>query len=275
MAWSWNPLTNFNAFGTGGSSGNKSQAPSYQYQPFSGVRPPRVDYTDPSTGQPTNYLRSTQALTQKIIPERAQGIGVGYDPAWMTESTNLLKDTLNRNAEDQTRAAAGSLSAAGLSGNPRAIEATQGRVLRDVGRTYGQGVTQLDIANMERANQERDVNTARLQQLNSSNFGQENNAANFDLSVYGAEQGNQKSAAQMAANNYWDQAALNNQNATDVGQLASSALMLAMPQTAPFIAGGNVMNQTGTGITPNSYMATPGFYNQPLNSKTALTNLYR
>lgn len=160
----------------------------YSMQPYSGYRPPRIDYTRPD-GTKVEYLRPTQDLTQKIITERAQGIGVGYDPARQSAQQALLKSQLDKRAEDEMRMARGGLSAAGLSGNAAARGATEGRVQRDIGRTYGDALNQMAIESLARANQERDVNTARLQALNASNFGQENTAANFDADIWAREQG--------------------------------------------------------------------------------------
>jgi hypothetical protein len=51
-----------------------------------------------------------------------------------------------------------------------------------------EGVNTLNIEDLARANQERDINTARLQDLNTFNFGQENTGAEFDLNQWKAEE---------------------------------------------------------------------------------------
>lgn len=42
----------------------KSSAQALQFKPYSGLRPPRIDYTRPD-GTKVEYLRPTQDLTQK------------------------------------------------------------------------------------------------------------------------------------------------------------------------------------------------------------------
>lgn len=173
--------------------GKKGGGGSFDYQPYSGLRPPRVDYSR-ADGTKVEYLRPTQDLLQKTVMDRSQGVGVGYDPAWMKLNTDLINSNANKTREDSLRDATGRLSSSGLSGNARAMEALAGRVNRDSDRSISDSMTALSISDLERKNQERDVNTGRLQSLNSQNFGQENTAANFDLGVYNAEQGNRAKA---------------------------------------------------------------------------------
>ena len=160
----------------------KNAMSDYPYTPYSGDRPPEID-TDEK-----KILRPTQAQLFDILMARSKGEDVGYSPAWMSENTKLIESQLGRQEEDQLRASKGSLSAAGLSGNPRAYEATAGRVKRDTGRSLSDAMSQLAISDMERKNEERDVNTARLQDLNTFNFGQENIGAEFDLNKWKAEE---------------------------------------------------------------------------------------
>lgn len=244
----------------GGKKKGSASANAFTYQPYSGFRPPAIDTED------RKFLRPTQALTTDIISNRAQGIGVGYDPARRQALEALLRSQLGKREEDEVRAAQGMASAAGLSGNLAAQEAMQGRVRRDIGRTLGEGLTQITIEDLERANQERDINTARLQALNLSNFGQENQRANFDLGVYNAEQGNRLSASQQALNqmNYENQ--LSNQGFSDLLNtgIAGASLFMGQPQISLAMAPNALQalsgKTSGTGIDPKlmSYYA-PGF----------------
>lgn len=176
--------------------GSKSKPATLDFQPYSGLRPPRID----ANGK--EYLRPTQDMTQKTVMGRSQGIGVGYDPERRNLLTELVKSQLGQQEEDQLRSAKGSIAASGLSGNPRAYEALAGRVKRDTGRQLGDSLSKIAIEDLGRANEERDINTGRLLDLNKFNFGQENNAANFDLDVYNQEQGNRLNTANVQNSNY-------------------------------------------------------------------------
>lgn len=232
-----------------------AQPQGYQFQPYGGARPEKPQYT----------AQSEKALYDTILP-RSQGVGVGYDPQWLNENTNLLKSTIGQQEEDQLRSAQGSLSAAGLSGNPRAYEAMAGRVKRDTGRQLADSMSKINIADLERKNQERDTNTARLQGFNQFEFGQGNKVADFDLGVYNAEQGNQLSASAQALGQYNQDRAFTDQQQSELGQFGLSAASLVMGNPAPLIAG-NALKSSGTGIAPESGLQTPSFYNQPLNSR--------
>lgn len=160
----------------------KNAMADYPYTPYAGERPPDIDVNG------TDYLRGTQKQIQDIVSKRAAGEGVGYSPEWLSSSQALIKSNLDRALEDRTRTTAGSLSAAGLSGNLRAQEAMTGRAQRDYSTDLGNSMSQLTIADMERKNQERDVNTARLQDLNTFNFGQENTGSIFDQNTWKMEE---------------------------------------------------------------------------------------
>jgi hypothetical protein len=251
-------LTGFNPLGIaaggliGGFMGNKAgakkkKAPGYTPIPYSGARPPSIDVNG------TNYLRGTQAETQDIIQSRARGEGVGYSPEWM----NASKQLINSNEADRVRAAQGSLSAQGLSGNARAAEATTGRE-----RQYtADELAKLTIADMERKNQERDVNTSRLQALNLSNFGQENTGAQFDLNKWNAENDNARMAAGLDASNYWNQEEVNNRDTTEMGDFATSVF-------SPSAKGLTMVDpsKSGQGIAPSaSAQNLAGYGSAPSN----------
>lgn len=226
-----------------GRSKKKSDQPAFEFQPYSGLRPPRID----ANGK--EYLRPTQDLTQKTVMDRSQGIGVGYDPERRQLLTELVKSQLGQQEEDQLRSAQGQISASGLSGNPRAYEALAGRVKRDTGRQLGDSLSKIAIEDLGRANEERDINTARLFDLNRFNFGQENDAANFDLDVYNAEQGNRLGAANFNQGvSQFDQSR-QDELLSDLGGLALGGASLAMGNPAPLIMAG--ASQAGKGIAPS------------------------
>lgn len=217
---SFGPVGTAIGAGAGGLLGaftkKKKSIQPYTPQPYSGMRPPRIDYTDPTgaaggwlsqsfpsslqelvkgkSGNEVNSLRPVQTLYTGLVANRAQGNDVGYSPEWMKSSQALINSELNKAQEDRLRDTRGSLSAQGLSGNPRAYEATAGRVQRDTQRELQDAMSKLTIADMERKNQERDVNTGRLGVLNTTNFGQENKAADFDRAIWEAEQANNAGA---------------------------------------------------------------------------------
>lgn len=256
-------------FGYKGYASKKGGSNGYDYQPYSGLRPPRVDTAD------TSILRPTQKQLFDILMARSKGQDVGYAPEWLTQNTELIKSNIGKQQEDQVREARGSLSAAGLSGNPRAIEATTGRINRDAGRSLSDSMTQLSIADLERKNLERDINTGRLQTFNSQNFAQENNAANFDLDVYNAEQGNRMGAAQFnTGNERYSQNRSDDQFNDLVGTGLTLADLYATSQGVPpgtVSASANALRSSGTGVSPVNSSA--GMYSQPLNykSRRALT----
>ena len=238
----------------------KKKSPSgYQFQAYEGLRPPRIDADTP-------YLRPTQDLTQKIIGERAQGIGVGFDPARRSAQESLLRSQLEKIQEDQLHGAYGDISASGLSGNLAAREAISGRVRRDVGRSLSEGLTNITIEDLTRQNEERDTNTERLRALNEFNFGQENTRANFDFGVYGAEQGfKQSEAAGALAQRNQDNEFTSDLIQTGIGAASlfsgnpSGAIMMAQPMM-------NQMNQSGVGVSPSALQP----YNYGINSANAL-----
>lgn len=156
----------------------KGSAPSFEYQPYAGARPMAPSFT----------RESEKAIYDTILP-RSQGVGVGYDPARRTAAQALLQSTIAKQREDDMREAQGRVAASGLSGNLRAQEALTGRVARDSARSLADQTNALNIEDLTRANEERDINTQRLQNFSNFQFGQGNKVADFDLGVYGAEQG--------------------------------------------------------------------------------------
>ena len=187
MAWSWK-----NLFGFGGDESRNKGGSSFQYQPYGGLRPPRIDYT--KNGQNVEILRPTQQQIFDLLMSGSKGQGVGYAQERKSAAIALLESKLGKQREDDIRAAEGRVASSGLSGNLRAQEALTGRVNRDYGRTLGEGVNALNIEDLGVQQREREADKRALQVLNSFNFGQENKAADFDLSAYGQEQGNRAQA---------------------------------------------------------------------------------
>ena len=197
---SWLPF--YGSFVTGCSfGGKKGKAPTFEFQPYGGLRPPRIDYT-PTGGAPVEILRPTQKQIFDLLMAGSKGGGVGFDPARRQASQALLESTLRKQREDDIREARGRVSASGLSGNLRAQEALTGRVERDYGRTLGEGTNLLNIEDLTIQQQERERDKRALEALNRFNFGQEDTAADFDLSVYGQEQANRQAAAASALQGY-------------------------------------------------------------------------
>lgn len=231
----------------------KSAAPStYQFTPYAGARPPAPE-----------YLRPTEKQLYEMLSERSKGIGVGFDPKRSQLMTELVKSQLGAQTEDDVRAAQGSLSAAGLSGNPRAIEATTGRVRRDATRTMGDELSKIAIEDLTRANDERDINTQRFQNFNNTNFAQANNVANFDADIYGTEQGlqRQSSVDALTQGNYEQNRGDDRMNDLVGLGLAGADLYLtsqgAPPGTASSVAA-LAGRQSGTGIAPQTINTTSG-----------------
>lgn len=247
----------------------KSEGGSFDFQPYSGLRPPRID----ANGK--EYLRPTQDMTQKTVMDRSQGIGVGYDPERSRLLSELARSENQISLEDSLRNAKGSLSASGLSGNPRAYEAIAGRAQRDASRSLDNNMKEIAVSDLERQNQERDVNTGRLVDLNKFNFGQENNASAFDLDVYNAEQGNRMGAAQFNQGVKQFDQSRQDQLLSDLGGLALGGASLAMGNPAPMMMQGASQAQAGKGI------ANYGNFDPSMSSsgggyrKTAFRNLVR
>jgi len=237
----------------------------FQFQPYGGVRPPQPE-----------FLRPTEKQLYEILSNRSKGIDVGFDPQRRQLLTELATSQNMQRRNDDVRSAAGSLAAAGLSGNARAIEASKGRVERDSARSLQDSITQIAIEDLTRANDERDINTQRFQNFNNFNFGQANKVADFDLDVYNAEQGNQRFASSddLARQQFATQQSQFNQSRSDDQfndmsglALAGADLFLASKGVPPGTASAAAQALAGKGIAPESKLQTPSFYNQPLRSR--------
>lgn len=209
---------------------------SYEAAPYTGRTAPSV-----------SFLRPVEKQIYEILMRRSLGQDVGFDPERRRLLTELVKSEIGKQEEDQLRAAKGALFTAGLSGNPRAYEAMSGRVKRDVGRTLGDEMARIAIEDLTRANEERDINTARLQALNEFNFNQENQAAASDLNQYQATE----AARQAAADNALIRGAL---RSSGISGLIRTGLSLAADRftrgmsLAPLALFG--MGGSGYGISP-------------------------
>lgn len=251
----------------GGSSSGSSYTP-YQFKPYTGYTPPHTYTSDPTgeyakylqqyypeslsgligEGGNVNVLQPTNLLTHGLIANRAQGQDVGYAPEWMDLNTGLIKSELGRSRDDALRSAKGSLSAAGLSGNPRAYEATAGRVNRDYTTDLSNSLAKLSIADLERKNQERDVNTERLRQLNSQNFSQENNVADFELRKYLGEENARANAytTDLLGQKYYD--TLGDQASQGTAGFITEGAQALGPTLQAMISNSGTTGSTGSGI---------------------------
>lgn len=244
----------FAPFGFYNKKSSSPKSSGYEFQPYTGPTPPAVD-TDEK-----KILRPTQAQLFDILMRRSAGQDVGYDPAMKQQAIELLGSQLGRREEDEVRDARGVASRSGLGGNLAAQSALEGKVRRDIGRTYGEGVAQINIEDLARANEERDINTGRLQAFNNSNFGQENTRANFGLDQYQTEQGLQRGSAQDAlAQRNFDLTRRDNQFNDVAGLALAGADLYATSKGIPSI--------TGQGIAPSSGLINN---NQPSDTLSAL-----
>lgn len=165
--------------GAGASKSNKRRPDAVEFQPYSGYRPPHVE-----------GLRDVETMIRETLMRRSQGQDVGFDPARrdaLLKAYTIQKDrTKERDSADIINA----LSGMGLSRNVKAREELLGRYLQDDRRDRDLYTANVDIEDLATQNLEKREATNALQNLNTFNFGQENNVADFDLDVYNAEQNN-------------------------------------------------------------------------------------
>lgn len=84
--------------------GKKRKAPQYEFKPYGGLRPPRIDYTDAS-GKPVEILRPTQKQIFDLLMAGSRGEGVGYSPERKTAALALLGSQIEKQREDDVRTA--------------------------------------------------------------------------------------------------------------------------------------------------------------------------
>lgn len=203
---------------------------------YSGARPPEV-----------SFLRPVEKQITDILMRRSLGQDVGFDPERRRLLEENLRSRVGKQTEDSVRDAQGLAGRAGLSGNLRAQEALEGRVRRDADRTLTEGLTDISIEDLTRANQERDINTGRLQNLNTFNFDQQNRVADFDLRRFGLESGLQLGQQKR------DDAYTSDLLKTAIG---GASLFLPQPAgsivsaTAPTAIDALTRRTSGTGVSP-------------------------
>lgn len=188
MSWVATAVIAGGLLGVGGSyigaKGNNKRLKSsmLEFKPYNGLKPPAVDT------EGYKSFRPVQQMITETLMRRSQGNDVGFDP----ERRELLRKKYDLERlpieQKQMRDITNYLSGAGLSRNVRARDKMIGDTQEEFGRARDLYATNMDIEDLTRRNQERDVNTARLQALNQMNFGQENQRAQFDLAQYGAEE---------------------------------------------------------------------------------------
>ena len=149
-------------------------------KPYSGYQPPHVQ-----------YLRPVEDLITQTLMRRSQGQDVGYDPARREALLKNYETEQGRSLERQKGDLTNRLSGMGLSRNAAAYDELVGRAGRQAEQERNLYRNRVDVEDLERRNQERDINTGRLQNLNTFNFGQENRVADFERSVWGQESANE------------------------------------------------------------------------------------
>lgn len=159
--------------------GNKKKPQAPEFQPYTGYRPPHV-----------SFLRPVEDDITRILRERASGQGVGFDPQRRQELSDIYDTGFDRRASREDQDLQNRVSGMGLSRSPAVYQELMGRAKADRETDRSNYMRGIDVEDLQRRNEERDVNTGRLQRLNEFNFGQENDVADFDLSVYNAEQPN-------------------------------------------------------------------------------------
>lgn len=177
-------------------------------------------YTGYQLPAPT-YLKPSEKLTWDILSRRAQGEDVGFDPKRMQLLTELAKSELGRQEEDQLRSAQGTVSQAGLSGNPRVYEALGGRVKRDVGRSLADMLNKLEVEDLTRRNEERDVNTGRLQNFYGQQVNQGTSKQQMDQNAWATYNSQQMENALNDTNLY------NQRSSNILGTIGGGAGLLA------------------------------------------------
>lgn len=205
----------------GSKSKNKKAPKAPAFKPYEGYKPPAVE-----------YLRPVEKQITDILMRRSQGQDVGYDPQRREELLNEYDIVNKRAGADEESDILNALSGTGLSRNIAARDELLGRAKRrrsDDAELYR---TRVDVEDLARRNEERDVNTGRLQQQNSFNFGQENARAAFDLDVYNAERG-----AELGAFGAQNQAFQNYED--PIGNAIESGIgAFALSQGVPSTGGG-------------------------------------
>jgi len=181
----------------GAKAGNKRMAGVSDKLPaYSGYKPPQAA-----------FLRPVESQITDILMKRSAGQDVGFDPARREKLLENQKIESGRTYDNNRADTLNQLSGSGLSSNLAARDALLGRLDRERNNNDTLYRNRVDIEDLTRRNEERDVNTGRLQNLNSTNFGQENTRASFDKSVWDSENQNElatRGLQMQVAQNYQD-----------------------------------------------------------------------
>lgn len=132
-------------------------------------------------------LRSVEDLTDEILMRRAQGMDVGFDPARLSGLKSIYDIGAKQQEEEAVQGYNDQLSGIGQSRNLGARQALIGKYRTEAGRERNKYFQGLDVEDLTRANEERDVNTGRLQEQSLRKFAQENAGANFDYRQWRAD----------------------------------------------------------------------------------------
>ena len=239
-AWDW-ALTSGLSTGIGKKKGGKPEAP--EFQSYSGYRPPHV-----------GHLRPVEDQITKILMERSAGQDVGFDPKRREELLQNFNTEQGRDLEDKKSDLQNRISGMGLSRNPAVYDELLGRAEREAGREKNLYTNRVDIEDLAKRNEERDVNTGRLQGLNTFNFGQEDKAADFDLNVYNSENAARNSSYDRRAGSYQDPLG------TALELAGKGAGLYADYQT------GGMYSAAKNGISAMNQTPSAGAYKSPTNT---------
>ena len=156
------------------------------------------DYTGQVPYEPDlAKLRETEKLLYEILGKRSQGQDVGFDPARRQAQEALITSSLKRREQDQLesqlREAKGRQSAAGLSGNLRAGQASSGRIQSDINARTSEDLRNallgISIEDLGAAREDKNLYSGMFQDFYGTNVNQQNKVADFDFNKDLAEEG--------------------------------------------------------------------------------------
>lgn len=227
----------------GSNKKNGAGGASYAPPKYEGYRPPAV-----------GHLRPVEDQITEILMQRSKGQDVGYDPERRNELLQNFEIQQDRDLEERNSDLQNRISGMGLSRNPAVYDELMGRATREAGREKNLYTNRVDIEDLARRNEERDVNTGRLQNLNTFNFGQENNRAKFDLDVYNSEQGFANDAANRNDANYQDPLGSGIAGAADIYSMLNGKGGGVNLSSTPSPAGyDRIHTSSGAGVKKDAY----------------------
>jgi hypothetical protein len=232
-------------------------------------------------GKGVNSFRPVQTLYTGEVANRSQGNDIGYDPSWLTDSETILRNNNQRSRDDSLHNAAGNLSASGLSGNPKAYQATSGKIQRNSDTDLQNSLAMLNIENMQQKANDKNYYTGLLGSLNSTNISQEDAAANADLNEWKGQESameNRQNSALDAASMFRSPYAVGLQsqgsNLSSQGSSLSSMNFGSnnnnnKSSSASSLGGGGGQNYTyqGSGLLNNSSAGVNNDYQNYLSAK--------